>query len=155
MRRGGEAGGRGGLGKKRAAMKLSDLTCDFVQQALTESKVWDLGDSVLYELCRCHTGHADADAIVAKFWLIRRAYSAAAERRPTKDNLGGAGAQFYEKHLVPEIRKSPIDKWFDELRLNVQTPLQVHKLLTQLLSENYGVKQAISRIEISPFPFSG
>ena len=45
-----------------------------------DSKWWDKGDDILYKLCRKYPNHIKRDEIVAKIWLIGRAYSVAIER---------------------------------------------------------------------------
>jgi hypothetical protein len=50
---------------------------------------WDLGNSVLYDLCRKHPSHKTADEILAKVWLIGRSYAASIERRKNvKETVG-------------------------------------------------------------------
>ena len=46
---------------------------------------WSLGNSVLYDLCKTYPTHKDKKSIVAKIWLIGRAYAAAIERRKKDD----------------------------------------------------------------------
>lgn len=42
---------------------------------------WDVGNSVLYDMCRKYPNHGKEDEIIAKVWLIGCSYSAAIERR--------------------------------------------------------------------------
>lgn len=41
---------------------------------------WDVGNDWLYKLCKRYPKHKNVQEVVAKIWLIGRAYSAAAER---------------------------------------------------------------------------
>lgn len=46
-----------------------------------ETTPWDLGNQVLYDVCRQNPDHTDEQAIIAKILLIGRTYAAAIERR--------------------------------------------------------------------------
>lgn len=61
---------------------------------------WQLGNQVLYDLCKKHPSHNDADEIVAKIWLIGRSYAAAIERRRNAESLSG---DFYYDVVAPAI----------------------------------------------------
>jgi hypothetical protein len=117
------------------------LTPQFVQAALESESVWDLGNEVLYKLCADHPSHTANNAIIAKVWLIGRSYAAAIERRREKGEF--SGDEFYVKHVVPRIRSSDIDAWFQELRQDVSgnaaAALKVHKKVTVLLNEITGL----------------
>ena len=123
-------------------MKRADgITRAFVESALRRQSVWDLGNEVLYRLCREHPGHRSEDAIVAKVWLIGRAYAAAIERR--RDTETAKGDDFYFKQVGPTIRRSNIDRWFAELRgpsrPDPVTVVPVHKRLTDLFDRISGL----------------
>lgn len=70
--------------------------------------VWDLGNQVLYDLCKKHPEHRTDEEIVAKVWLIGRSYAAAIERRK---NAIQTGDDFYESTVAPEMKKWGIDSW--------------------------------------------
>jgi len=95
--------------------------------------MWDLGNSVLYDLCRQHPGHSRADEIVAKVWLIGRSYSASIERRR---NAKVTGDRFYEKTVAQAIRNSPVDEWLETIgpteRPGGSASIAVHKKLLDL-----------------------
>lgn len=57
----------------------------FVEKALADS-AWDMGNQVLYDLCRRHPGHSEPGEILAKIWLIGRSYAAAIERGRSNAN---------------------------------------------------------------------
>ena len=93
-------------------------------------------------LCKERPDHVRDDVIIAKFWLIGRAYAAAIERRKRgrySDAGEGhpVGDEFYTEKVAPRVRQSDIDVWFDALRRegNGVTPTSViiHKKLTDLL----------------------
>lgn len=116
---------------------MAKLTREFVEKALDVQSVWDLGNNVLYELCAKHPGHADADVIIAKTWLIGRAYAAALERRRNADVLGDA---FYMK-VAREFRDARLDEWFHEPGGNEQEAIETHKRLTNLLQKITGFEK--------------
>jgi hypothetical protein len=74
--------------------------------------LWDLGNEVLYSLCRDHPKHNCDGAIIAKVWLIGRSYAAAIERRKNATNTSD---DFYETVVVKKIRESKIDQWLSSL----------------------------------------
>jgi hypothetical protein len=122
---------------------LPELKPEFVEKALDRFKPWQLGNEVLYRLCEEHPRHDSDDSIIAKFWLIGRAYAAAVERRKkSRDNDKEfyVGDDFYTESLVPCIRKSKIDSWFEELRSDNQImstkAAEIHKKLVTAL---YGI----------------
>ena len=95
--------------------------------------VWDLGNRILYDMCREHPYHRNADEIVAKIWLIGRSYAASIERRK---NAKESSDDFYETVVVPAMRDHPIDLWIDSIQPtdksgNFKT-VAVHKKLLDL-----------------------
>jgi len=91
------------------------MTSPLKRAMVTKAKApsqWDFANGLLYDLCREHPQHVDASIIVAKVWLIGRAYAAAIERR--KDAKKEPGS-FYLKKVAPPIRKSSIDRWLRSL----------------------------------------
>lgn len=74
---------------------------------------WDLGNGLLYSLCRKHPGHRRSDEIIAKVWLIGRSYAAAIERRENAKKL--SSDDFYEHDVVNAMKSSPIDAWLNSL----------------------------------------
>ena len=110
-----------------------------------EGTPWDLGNSVLYDLCKKYPEHDTDDKILAKIWLIGRSYSAAIERRKNSDQ---AGEMFYLKTVAPTIRNSKIDTWFSDLAgekkptsENYPRIITVHKTLTNLFYEISGMQK--------------
>jgi hypothetical protein len=114
--------------------------CELLTKTMGES-VWDFGNDILYAMCREHPGHESDGIVVAKIWLIGRAYSAAIERRRGEGN--GDTDTFYESVVAPAVRDSEIDKWFDAIRTsdpaNLSLHLEVHKRLTDLFAGISGI----------------
>ncbi len=107
---------------------------------------WTLGNQVLYDMCRNHPSQSETTAIVSKFWLIGRAYSAAIERRHTsKEEPLLDGENFYEHRLAPIYKQAGFDYVFaplydyeDIAESNLKHILEVHFKLTQTLQEVAG-----------------
>ena len=115
-----------------------------VQKAMNPSQ-WDLGNRVLYDMCKYFPNHQDQGEILAKILLIGRVYSAAIERRRVIENLGD---DFYTCTVEPCLRKSKIDKWISEsraVRLGSDEALDVmiktHKEVTNLFSNISGLNK--------------
>ena len=97
---------------------------------------WDLGNETLYALCRSHPLHNRPDAVIAKVWLIGRAYAAAIERRKQPTSYGDA---YYVEQVAPAIIASGIDDWIASIPASAPsdatahgTAITVHHRLTQL-----------------------
>jgi hypothetical protein len=106
------------------------LTRDFVKNAI-EDKTWDFGNQVLYDLCLKHPAHERDDVIIAKVWLIGRAYAAAVERRRHRGET--VGDEFYTKLIGPTFRR--LDPWLSEFKKQRLSALQLHKKITDLLKQ--------------------
>src|SRR4030042_2454943 len=120
------------------------ITRDDVNFALAPSP-WDLGNEVLYTLCRNHPRHDRPDAIIAKIWLIGRSYAAAIERRKNA-NGKDTSDDFYKTTVVRKIKKSRLDDWLGSLPKNVThawaevgLAVTVHKRLMDLFSDMTGL----------------
>ena len=113
--------------------RAGGITRAVVEAALARQSAWDLGNDVLYRLCRKHPDHRSDDAIVAKVWLIGRAYAAAIERR--RIDLDLSSDEFYLSRVAKGIRGSGIDRSFRALQgLSRPDPVAVvpvHKWLTE------------------------
>ncbi|WP_343583416.1 hypothetical protein [Herbaspirillum sp.] len=97
-----------------------------------------IGNKVLYDLCKNNPRHEGVDEIHAKIWLIGRSYAASIERRKINDGAG----DFYNKVVIPQIKKSGIDDWIDTARRyktinqeSMQTILEVHGKVTKLFHD--------------------
>lgn len=86
------------------------VTAQMVHQCQVEDDSWSLGNAVLYDLCRVHPHHTSVREVVAKVWLIGRAYSAAVERG--RGQVAGPGLSndaFYTDALAPALIASQLD----------------------------------------------
>jgi hypothetical protein len=104
--------------------------------------IWDLGNRVLYDLCKAYPDHKGDDAIVAKVWLIGRSYSAQIERRRNAKEIGD---DFYEYTVARAIRESDIDLWISTLG-KTEGPgspktIEVHKKLMELFRSVAGLEK--------------
>ncbi|HQH53503.1 MAG TPA: hypothetical protein PKY01_13835 [Candidatus Hydrogenedentes bacterium] len=112
-----------------------------------KKNAWFYGNQVLYDLCKRHGEHRDIGVVVARIWLIGRAYTAAIERRKNK------GAEedndtVYIDVMAPRIIESPIDDWLAEARqatpnskTGIATLVRVHRLTTDLFSDISGLQK--------------
>jgi len=69
----------------------------------SRSAIWNLGNEILYQLCREYPDHKSPEVITAKIWLIGRSYAAAIERGRTVEKDSDS---FYESKVVPKIQAS-------------------------------------------------
>ncbi len=114
---------------------MRDVTMAEIE-SMRAGSVWDLGNQVLYDLCRKNPEHKTLDEIIAKLWLIGRAYAASIERRR---NVEAYGDGFYSDTVGPAMLASGIDAWL-RLLSAVSDPghhaetVVVHKRLTDLFA---------------------
>jgi hypothetical protein len=108
-----------------------------IEKALQE-KVWDFGNSILYNLCKNNFRHNANDKIIAKVLFIGRIYAAAVERR--KNKTTDINDNFYINTVAPTFRKSELDQRLSKLRSfklvtfgNIKSVLQTHHYLTSVL----------------------
>jgi hypothetical protein len=88
---------------------------------------WDLGNSVLYDLCRKYPEHKNRPEVMAKIWLIGRSYSASIERRKNVDKQAGP---FFRVQVAPKIKKSRIDSWITSLaKISTIDETNAHKII--------------------------
>lgn len=127
----------------RVRVQPREPTRSSIRSAMTSYRPWQLGNDVLYNLCRDNPGHVTDEEIVAKFWLIGRTYSAAIERRKVRGDF--EGDEFYTKLLVPAVRKSGLARWLAVLRDDTSNSaslnVEVHRKLTDLLSQIAGMQK--------------
>jgi len=126
---------------KTVTLRIKEL----VQLAQSPSQ-WDLGNNVLYKLCRQYPVHHCQQAVIAKIWLIGRSYAAAIERRRKFRKL--TNDAFYNEKAAPKIIGSSIDAWIAKAakvpRLDTKslpTILEVHAEVTNLFSRLSGLDQ--------------
>ena len=106
---------------------------------------WDFTNKVLYDLCRHHSTHTEAEAILAKVLLVGRAYAAAIERRKPRE---AENDDFYRDVVAPKLQRSDIDRWITEA--NAAAPespsalhvlVRIHGLTTSLFCEISGMEK--------------
>lgn len=107
--------------------------------------LWNLGNDVLYQLCKQHPKHKAPDVIAAKIWLIGRAYAAAIERRKNKDEEND---NFYASRVVPIIQKSLLDNYLEKTTKfkkitdeSILLILETHKYLTDVFTCVSGIEK--------------
>jgi hypothetical protein len=108
----------------------------------SRSAIWNLGNEMLYRLCKDYPDHKSPEVITAKVWLIGRSYAAAIERgRETQED----GDSFYESRVVPKIQASHLDQHLDKVRKfsqigseSIPTILKAHKYLTDVFAKISG-----------------
>jgi hypothetical protein len=87
------------------------LTAPFLQQTLSEDDPWSIGNQVLYDLCQRYPRHTVDSEIIAKIWLIGRAYSASIERgRGKAADSGLSNDRFYAEAVPKALRASRLDE---------------------------------------------
>lgn len=101
-----------------------------------QTSPWDFGNHVLYDLCRENFSHEEIGKVIAKVWLIGRAYAAAIERRKNKESINDS---FYIDHVAPAFINSEIDHHLNFLQQficitedNLPEILKAHFVLTKL-----------------------
>lgn len=111
----------------------------------SRGEIWNLGNSILYQLCKDYPEHKSPEEITAKIWLIGRAYAAAIERRKTKDEKND---NFYKSRVVPVIQASSLDEYlkrisnFSEITSqNISALLTTHKYLTDIFNKISGIEK--------------
>ncbi len=106
---------------------------------------WDFGNAVLYNLCSENFEHKVANIIIAKVWLIGRAYAAAIERRKNKTDIND---DFYVEKVAPIFQNSQLDNYLGELKKykfisseNIELILRTHKYLMLEIKKITGMKK--------------
>jgi hypothetical protein len=85
-----------------------------IETCLTDEN-WGLGNEVLYDLCKKYPKHTEKGEIIAKVWIIGRAY-AAIER--FKKHIGSADNNlFYTRDIPILFIKSDLDNKLKQLRV--------------------------------------
>ncbi len=87
------------------------LTAAMVRKSQSDDDPWRVGNQLLYDFCRQHPRHVVDAEIVAKVWLIGRAYSASLERG--RGDVGGTDVTndgFYTEHVTRVLRNFSLDK---------------------------------------------
>lgn len=108
---------------------------------------WTFMNKILYQMCSRYPTHTDYSIIMAKVCIIGRSYSASIERRKTNPKKSGSN-DFYGKIVAPQMSKSNIDKWINDLRrfrvINKQNLLEmvnIHFKVMKLLNKISGMNK--------------
>ena len=114
-------------------------------QKAKDPSPWHVGNAVLYDLCSSRPEHSQEPDVIAKIWLIGRAYAAAIERRKNKSEEND---NFYITKVAPAIAVSAIDEWIRDAKQydrpcdeSWTTLLRVHHKTTQLFSSISGLEK--------------
>ena len=75
---------------------------------------WGILDSALYRVCREHPDHSDIAAVIAKVFLIGRAYQTGIERQMTSDGSQAGVMEALAEHLWSHARE--VDELFGPVR---------------------------------------
>lgn len=110
---------------------------------LAKAEIWDLGNDILYKLCRDYPEHKKPEVVQAKIWLIGRAYAAAVERRKNIDPDNRiANDAFYKEVVIPKIKESDLDAKLNSLQSfskidehSIVSVLEVHRYFVEVLHE--------------------
>lgn len=84
----------------------------------------DFANGILYRMCRENPRHKIPGVIGAKINIIGRVYAASIERG--RKPSGAKGDDFWKKIVLPKIKGSPIDKWFDALNRGSSKNIDLH-----------------------------
>ncbi len=119
------------------------LTTELIETC--KINVWNFGNGILYKLCAENFFHTEDEQILAKVWLIGRAYAAAIERRRIKEAIND---DFYIDKVVPAFKNSELDSRLRELRQfdklteeNLEKMLETHHYFTKLTADLTGLKK--------------
>jgi urease gamma subunit len=87
--------------------------------------------------------HVDTSTIIAKVWLIGRAYAAAIERRKRHNDV--LGDAFYVEKVGPKMASAGMDKWIADLsnapQNDISAALRTHNMLTGLFEGITGLRK--------------
>lgn len=103
---------------------------------------WDFGNGILYDICNKNPLHCDKSIVIAKIWLIGRAYAAAIERGPTRED---SNDDFYVQTVAPTIIESKIDHWITDAKdlslscENIDSIVKCHGSITELFKNISGM----------------
>jgi hypothetical protein len=128
------------FGKK---LMKEQLTTEIIEAC--KKSVWNFGNGVLYKLCAENFYHTEDEKILAKVWLIGRAYAAAIERRRIKE---ANNDDFYIDKVVPAFKNSELDSRLRELsqydkltQENLEEILETHYYFTKLTADLTGLEK--------------
>ena len=114
-------------------MLVSDIKMEEIEKA-ENREGFDVGNKILYNMCREYPEHTNEEEIIGKIWLIGRAYAAAIERCPKPITYPGDVGPKIKEHgeeldgrLARVLEHSQTE---EEYLLNM---LRTHKFFTDVL----------------------
>jgi len=101
---------------------------------------WNIGNQVLYDMCKKYPYHKDKAEIIAKVWLIGRSYAASIERNKNNRNISD---DFYSDKVAPQFKKNhTFDGDVSGLKKlkegNIGIVLETHKKVVDFIREITG-----------------
>jgi len=133
--------------RRKVRKNMVSLRKEQVESSLENSE-WDLGNTILYDMCSQYPAHNKSAEIIAKVWLIGRSYAAAIERRKNARNGEFKGDVSYIGKVAPEIIHSDIDGLPRTLEVingisesTLEAILSVHLNVTDLFSKISGLEK--------------
>jgi len=109
-----------------------------IENAMKETE-WDFGNKILYKMCKDFPEHKTSNQIVAKVWLIGRAYAASVERQKANKM---SNDDYYKKFVAVNLKESEIDNKLLSLKGitkitddNLPTILSLHFDLINILKD--------------------
>lgn len=114
-----------------------------------ENSSCNMGNSILYEMCKKYPTHTDQDIIRSKIWLIGRSYAAALERTNKKgteykkDFYKNLGNDLLEKTEIRELDQiiMKLNKYNNVNYDNIEQVLESHKKLVDIFSKIVNIEK--------------
>jgi len=106
------AGRKGEQGETLVGVHTEDVNVECTEQ----SDRWAFPNRVLCDLYKRHPDHEHRDIVIAKVWLICKAYAAAVERRKPSSGSLVANDPSYENYVAPASIDSRLDQCLSPLR---------------------------------------
>ena len=119
----------------KKATLISDIKPEEIEKAEKREDL-DVGNKILYNMCKEYPKHTDEEEIIGKIWLIGRAYAAAIERCPVEI--------IYPRDVGPPIKAigERLDEKLADITQHCQTDgeylfkmLRTHKFFTNILHD--------------------
>ena len=129
-------------------MVVSGVENQYKEYLAQKNSRWEVGNSILYQMCEENPLHNNADVLIGKIWLIGRSYAAAIERRKNADDY--QGDDFYYDAVAPKMLEigDELDSRIESLKNNanvisdcVPEILTTHKFLMDAFTELTGLEK--------------
>ncbi|HEY2589280.1 MAG TPA: hypothetical protein VGI81_26280 [Tepidisphaeraceae bacterium] len=124
---------------------------DYAKAAAMYERRWKLLDETLYQLCREHPGHSEAE-VHAKAWVIGRTYATGIERAIRSTRQQGSSLSKLAQCL--QQNANALNRIFGQLE-GIREPLDPQRLseIVRLHGEIIRVLKPVTRAKISPRSF--